>query len=186
MLRLLAEGDIERLIEQAKESLFLLGVNLAYVVGRHVPLLFKAAQEKGVLVQVYLLDHQSQIGKDFYAEEGFRDHLRDSKAHTFKKLRETQQQLRDLHRKLAGVGRSDRLKAWLYRYVSLYTGVAIDAETEAGRMIVSPHLYSVDAQLPPLIELSRAEDAELFGVYWKDLTQFVQRVEKRPLPWDEV
>jgi hypothetical protein len=184
VLRLLVEGDIERLIDNAKESMLLHGVNLHYVVNRHTKQLATAALERGVATQVYLLDHQSSLGKDFYSEEGHRDHLRDSKAATFGKLRDTQAALREMHRKLAASGRSDRLKVWLYKYISMYTMVAIDAETEGGRMIISPHLYSTDAQYPPLFELSRKENPEHFQVYWKDITQFVQRVEKRALPWD--
>lgn len=185
MLRLLAEGDIERVMDQAKENLLLLGVNLHYVVGQHEAPLLRATRERGVLTQAYLLDHQSQIGKDFYSEEGSRDRLRDTKALTYLRLRETQKQLKSMHRELRNVGRADRLKVWLYKYVSMYTAIAIDAGSATGRMIISPHLYSVEAQYPPLFELSRQDNAELFDVYWKDLTQFVERVEKRPMPLEE-
>lgn len=185
MLRLLAEGDIERVIDLARENIILLGVNLHYVVGQHVDALLRAARERGVLAQVYILDQQSQLGKDFYSEEGFRDHLRDSKAQTFALLRKTQTDLKSVHRELKNVGRGDRLKVWLYKYISMYTAVAIDADTEGGRMIISPHLYSVDAHYPPLFELTRKDDAELYNVYWQDLSRFVQRVEKRAMPFDE-
>lgn len=185
MLRLLAEGDIERVMDQAKESLLLLGVNLHYVVGQHTAPILRATRERGVLTQIYLLDQQSQIGKDFYSEEGSRDRLRDTKAQTYLRLRETQKQLKTMHRELRNVGRADRLKVWLYKYVSMYTMVAVDAETPQGRMIISPHLYSVEAQFPPLFELTRADHADLFNVYLKDVAQFVERVEKRAMPFDE-
>ena len=185
MLRLLAEGDIERVMDQAKESLFLLGVNLHYVVGKHTAPLLRAMRERGVATQIYLLDQQSQIGKDFYSEEGSRDRLRDTKAQTYLRLRDTQKALKTMHRELRDVGRADRLKVWLYKYVSMYTLVAVDADTAGGRMIISPHLYSVEAHYPPLFELVRAEHADLFDVYSKDIAQFVERVEKRPMPLDE-
>lgn len=185
MLRLLVEGDIERVMDQAKEHLLLLGVNLHYAVGHHTAPLLRATRERGVLTQVHLLDQQSQIGKDFYAEEGSRDRLRDTKAQTYLRLRETQQQLKAMHHELRNVGRADRLRVWLYRHVSMYTVVAVDPETPAGRMIISPHLYSVEAHYPPLFELSRQDHLELFNVYWKDVTQFVERVEKRLMPFDE-
>jgi len=185
MLRLLAEGDIERVMDQAKESMLLLGVNLHYVVGNHNAPLLRATRERGVLAQVYLLDQQSQLAKDFYAEEGSRDRLRDTKAQTYLRLRESQKQLRALHHELRNVGRGDRLKVWQYKSISMYTAVTVDAETPAGRMIISPHLYSVEAHFPPLFELTRQENPDLFGVYWKDLTQFVERVEKRLMPLDE-
>jgi hypothetical protein len=186
MLRLLAEGDIERVMDQARENMLLLGVNLHYVVGNHQSALLRATRERGVLAQVYLLDQQSQLGKDFYSEDGFRDHLRDSKAKTFENLRKTQTELRAMHRELKNVGRGDRLKVWLYKYISMYTAVAIDAETEHGRMIISPHLYSVDAKHPPLFELTKSEHADLYGVYWRDVSQFVQRVEKRHMPFEDL
>ena len=186
MLRLLVEGDIERVMDQAKESLLLLGVNLHYVVGQHNAPILRATRERGVLAQIYLLDQSSQLGKEFYAEEGSRDRLRDSKAQTYLRLRETQKQLKTMQGELRNVGRADRLKVWQYKSISMYTAVAVDAETPGGRMIISPHLYSVEAQRPPLFELTRKDDAELYGVYWKDVTQFVERVEKRPMPFDEI
>lgn len=185
MLRLLVEGDIERVMDQAKEHMLLLGVNLHYVVGQHTAPLLRASRERGVLTQAYLLDQQSQIGKDFYSEEGSRDRLRDTKAQTYLRLRETQKQLRTMHHELRNVGRADRLKVWQYKYVSMYTAVAIDPETPSGRMIISPHLYSVEAKHPPLFELTRQDHADLFNVYWTDVSQFVERVEKRLMPLDE-
>lgn len=185
MLRLLADGDIERVMDQAKEKLFLLGVNLHYVVGQHSAPVLRAARDRGVATTIYLLDQQSQLAKDFYSEEGSRDRLRDTKAQTYARLRETQQQLTSMHRELRNVGRADRLKVWLYKYVSMYTMIAVDPESAAGRMIISPHLHSVEAKFPPLFELTRESNADLIDVYWKDFTQFVERVEKRPMPFDE-
>jgi hypothetical protein len=47
MLRLLAEGDIERVMDQARENLLLLGVNLHYVVGQNVAPLLRATRARG-------------------------------------------------------------------------------------------------------------------------------------------
>jgi len=181
MLRPLAEGAVEGLIDQSTQDLLLLGVNLFYMVGRHVEPIVRATRDRGVLAQVYMVDDESPVGKSFYGDGALRDLLRGSKAQTFARLEKTKADLEAISKALAEAGKSSRLEAWLYEYVSLYSVVAIDVGTDAGRLLVSPHTYMEEAKYPPVLELSRTDSPELYEAYWRDIEHFTRRVEKRPL-----
>jgi hypothetical protein len=180
-LRLLTEGDVQRAIEKAKEALLFLGTDLDYAVGAHEPALLAAAKDRGIAITVYMVDPTSQLVQDFYGEEGVRGRVRDNPAGTFAKNRQVQDALRRMHKDLSEAKKWDRLKVYLYKHVTLYTAIAVDANTSSGSLIVSPHLYSVDAKYPPLVELTKKDHAALFDLYWADLQRFIERVERRPL-----